>query len=46
MQHLDSQSRQAIVATITADMQSPLKEVTHENHVVLPFHGHIVRAWP
>jgi ubiquinone/menaquinone biosynthesis C-methylase UbiE len=46
MQHLDSRNREAIVATITADMQSPLKEVTHENHVVLPFHGHIVRAWP
>jgi lambda repressor-like predicted transcriptional regulator len=44
MQHLDSQSRQAIVATITTDMQSPLKEVTHENHVVLPFHGYIVIA--
>jgi ubiquinone/menaquinone biosynthesis C-methylase UbiE len=44
MQHLDSQSREAIVATITADMQSPLKEVTHENHVVLPFHGYIVIA--
>ena len=44
MQHLDSQSRQAIVATITTDMQSPLKDVTHENHVVLPFHGYIVIA--
>ena len=46
MQHLDSRSREAIVATITADMQSPLKEVTHDNHVVLPFHGYIVRALP
>ena len=46
MQHLDSRTREAIVAAITADMQLPLKEVTHENHVVLPFHGHIVRAWP
>jgi ubiquinone/menaquinone biosynthesis C-methylase UbiE len=44
MQHLDSQSRQAIVATITTAMQSPLKEVTHENHVMLPFHGYIVIA--
>lgn len=44
MQHLDSRSREAIVATITADMQSPLKEVTHENYVVLPFHGYIVIA--
>ena len=40
MQHLDSRNREAIVATITADMQSPLKEVTHENHVVLPFPAH------
>ena len=46
MQHLDSRSREAIVATITADMQSPLKEVTHDNHVVLPFHGYIVKALP
>ena len=46
MQHLDSQAREAMVAAITADMQSPLKEVTHDNHVVIPFYGHIVRAWP
>jgi hypothetical protein len=44
MQHLDSRSREAIVATIAADMQSPLKEVTNENHVVLPFHGYILMA--
>jgi ubiquinone/menaquinone biosynthesis C-methylase UbiE len=44
MQHLDSQAQKEIVAAITADMQSPLKEVTHDNHVVIPFHGHIVRA--
>ena len=46
MQHLDSRAREEIVAAITADMQSPLKEVTHDNHVVIPFHGHIVTAWP
>jgi SAM-dependent methyltransferase len=45
MQHLGPQARKAIVAGITADMQAPLKEVTSDNHVVLPFHGHIVRAW-
>jgi hypothetical protein len=44
MQHLDSRAQKEIVAAITADMQSPLKEVTHDNHVVIPFHGHIVRA--
>lgn len=45
MQHLDSRAQEEIVAAITADMQAPLKEVTHENYVVIPFHGHIVRAW-
>jgi SAM-dependent methyltransferase len=45
MQHLDAQARQAIVAAITADMESPLNEVTHDNHVVIPFHAHIVSAW-
>lgn len=45
MQHLGPQARKAIVAGITADMQAPLKEVTSDNHVVLSFHGHIVRAW-
>ena len=44
MQHLDSRAQKAIVAAITADMQSPLKDVTHENHVVIPFHGHIMSA--
>jgi len=46
MQHLDSRSREAIVAAITADMQSSLKEVTHDNHVVLPFHGYVMKVWP
>ncbi|HEY7001295.1 MAG TPA: methyltransferase domain-containing protein [Candidatus Udaeobacter sp.] len=46
MQHMDTQAREAIVAAITADMQFPLREVTHDNHVVLTFHSNIVRAWP
>jgi hypothetical protein len=46
MQHLDAQAREAIVVAITADMQSPLREATYDNHVVLPFHGHIMKAWP
>jgi ubiquinone/menaquinone biosynthesis C-methylase UbiE len=45
MQHLDVRDRKAIVAAITADIQPHLREVTHENHVVLPFHGHIMKAW-
>ena len=45
MQHLDARARQAIVSAITADMQSSLGEVTFDNHVVIPFHAHIVKAW-
>lgn len=45
MQHLDEQARQAIIAAISADMKAPLKEVTHDNQVVIPFHALIARAW-
>ena len=40
------QSRQAIVTAITRDMQSPLKELISDNHVVIPFHGLIITARP
>ena len=46
MQHLDSKSRQAIVKAITRDMQSPLKELISDNHVVIPFHGLMITARP
>lgn len=46
MQQLDAQARQAIVAAVSTDMTSPLKKVTLDNHVVLEFHAHIVRASP
>jgi len=46
MQHLDSKSRQAIVTAITKDMQSPLKELISDDHVVIPFHGLIITARP
>lgn len=46
MQHLDDQSRRKIVAAITSDMQSSLEQVTHNNEVVLPFHGQIATARP
>ena len=46
MQHLDSKAREAIVLAITRDMQSPLKELTSENHVVIAFHGLIMTAQP
>ena len=46
MQHLDSKAREAIVRAITKDMQSPLKELISDNHVVIPFHGLIMTARP
>jgi SAM-dependent methyltransferase len=46
MQHLDSKARQAIVTAITKDMQSPLRELISDNHVVIPFHGLITTARP
>jgi len=44
MQHLDSQQRQAITATIRQDMEAPLRAVTEGEHVVLPFHASIACA--
>lgn len=46
MQHLDSKAREAIVTAIARDMQSPLKELISDNHVVIPFHGLIMTARP
>jgi ubiquinone/menaquinone biosynthesis C-methylase UbiE len=46
MQHLDAHARQRIVSAITADMEFPLKDVTHDDHVVIEFHANIARAWP
>ena len=44
MQHLDVQARQAITAAISEDMKASLREVTQDNHVVIPFHAQIARA--
>ena len=46
MQHLDSNAREAIVRTIAKEMQSPLEELTSDNHVAIPFHGLIMVAQP
>ena len=46
MQHLDSKARKGIVRAIAKEMQSPLKELTSDDHVVIPFHGLIMTAWP
>jgi SAM-dependent methyltransferase len=45
MQGLTVAERQAMVAAISDEMQSPLKEVTRDNHVVIEFHANVARAW-
>jgi len=44
MQHLDSQARKAIIEAIREEMEAPLREVTQDTHVVIPFHAYIARA--
>jgi SAM-dependent methyltransferase len=44
MQHLDTPSRQAIMAAIREDMRMPLHQVMQDDHVVIPFHAHIARV--
>ena len=46
MQHVESRAREAIVIAITRDMQSPLKKLISDSHVVIPFHGLIMTARP
>ncbi|MGH2557715.1 MAG: class I SAM-dependent methyltransferase [Thermomicrobiales bacterium] len=45
MQHLDAAARQELAAAIRDDMAAPLREVTEGDHVVLPFHISIARAY-
>jgi len=44
MQHLDTEARQAITASISGGMEAALQEVTVGDHVVIPFYAHIARA--
>jgi len=44
MQHLDDQSRQAMMDSVRGDMAAALREVTEAGQVVLPFHAHIVKG--
>ena len=46
MQHVESRTREAIVIAITRDMQSPLKKLISDSHVVIPFRGLIMTARP
>lgn len=44
MQRLDSAAREEIVDTIGQDVQPALRELTHGDHVVIPFHVLLARA--
>lgn len=44
MQHLDGEARREVAEAIREDMESPLRDVVEDGHVVLPFHAHVARA--
>jgi ubiquinone/menaquinone biosynthesis C-methylase UbiE len=44
MQTLDAQARKALVSAISEEMEVPLREVTEDGQVVLPFHALLVRG--
>ncbi len=44
MQNLDAQARQALTAAIREEMKGPLRQVTEDGRVILPFHIHIAHA--
>lgn len=43
MQHLDATARAELTATIRSEMAGALRAVTVDDHVVLPFHGQVLR---
>lgn len=44
MQSMDAQERAALVSAISGEMEAPLREVTRDGHVVLPFHALLVHG--
>jgi ubiquinone/menaquinone biosynthesis C-methylase UbiE len=44
MQHLDAPARRELTAAIRTDMETPLREVTQDGQVVIPFHLHVAHA--
>jgi hypothetical protein len=44
MQHLDAGARREVTTALERDMAEPLRGVTEDGHVVLPFHVLIARA--
>jgi hypothetical protein len=45
VQHLDARAREALRAAIADELRAPIRAVTHDEHIVIPMHAHIVRAY-
>jgi ubiquinone/menaquinone biosynthesis C-methylase UbiE len=45
MQHLDAAARQELTAAISDDMAATLHDYTEDDHVVIPFHTYVARAY-
>ena len=43
-QHLDAQAREDLTRKIEGELATTIRELTHEGHLVIPFHAHIARA--
>lgn len=44
MQQTDPETRRQIVDAVASDMQDPLRQITENDHVVIDFHAHCLRA--
>jgi SAM-dependent methyltransferase len=45
VQHLDTDARRDLTDAISGEMAGPIRELTRDNHLVIPFHAHVVRAY-
>jgi SAM-dependent methyltransferase len=45
MQQLDAVARRDLTTAIRADMEGPLRDYTEGDHVVIPFHTYVARAY-
>ncbi len=44
VQHLDAPAREALTRAMEGEMSGPIRQLTQDNHVVIPFHAHVARA--
>lgn len=44
-QHLDAAARSALAGAIAGEMAGPIRDLTRDGHLVIPFHAHVARAY-